>query len=1050
MSGSLPETGSLTETHHIIPCSGRVLVPPVTLHKIHLFTHATPNISLAYVPIRLLSACGRVRPSPPSPPSHKPRRQRRRQLPYSRQLPCRAAAAGAAAGANNSNNNNNNNNNNDNSNNSIRNHAAAAALNAGGGGVEPSYTPDSSTPRSGSVGNAQRQRRREAAEAKARRRALPLAAATEATEMMKATEAVAAPKRKWSRVLKLPPAAGPPPPPPPPPLPQPPPRLPQHPPGADARGGSAGGSGCGNSGARVLSTVIAGSAGRISGNGIASPYVLRGSMSARLPSPMRPRGDFGSYGSGGGGGGLASGGSFSEGAFASGMIVLGGSGDSAEGSKLPPVSEIPMPYSMLGTYGSGVGSMRGRLVSYSSAGGAATGGTAAVAEGIAGFTAHADDNTIRQSVSQFDSQSQLQLPQQQERTRGSFLLQPNTLVSSSVASSAATSAVVVTIGTNVPSSGVNYGLQSQQPPPPPPPPSRASLAAALAHTGDGSLSATSWLQPPPPVKPPPPSRNSVPQQQRPEQQQMLTQQLSESYGSESAVSTLQNMYGGSTGLRPQLQAGTWGQERSMSTPTPTPTPTPTQQQQQQRQAEVAAAFAAYLSGGTGGEVAKSPKRLTAGGDGTSSLYGGTRVVTAAAPSAADRATGALQGGGGSRLNGCVMERMVSERDAVMSGKPSQRGCLLDFDPASARIWARRPQRQRRREAAEAKARRRALPLAAATEATEMMKATEAVAAPKRKWSRVLKLPPAAGPPPPPPPPPLPQPPPRLPQHPPGADARGGSAGGSGCGNSGARVLSTVIAGSAGRISGNGIASPYVLRGSMSARLPSPMRPRGDFGSYGSGGGGGGLASGGSFSEGAFASGMIVLGGSGDSAEGSKLPPVSEIPMPYSMLGTYGSGVGSMRGRLVCPVVEEDGEGEGEEAGDAPPPPPPPLASTPGDPGVSEPGNAEAAVAAAAAAAVAHMAVELRSGMKGLRGSPSHTASTAAAYGPRTPAAEQRQPPPPSPPPPPPRSASPFRGSPSRDDFMSPFRAVGRSQVRSPPPPAREPDAVVDVYGRAKV
>ncbi|EFJ41292.1 hypothetical protein VOLCADRAFT_98731 [Volvox carteri f. nagariensis] len=85
----------------------------------------------------------------------------------------------------------------------------------------------------------------------------------------------------------------------------------------------------------------------------------------------------------------------------------------------------------------------------------------------------------------------------------------------------------------------------------------AGLAAALAHTGDGSLSTASWLQPPPPVKPPPPSRNSVPQQQRPEQQQMLTQQLSESYGSESTVSTLQNMYGGSTGLRPQLQAGTW-------------------------------------------------------------------------------------------------------------------------------------------------------------------------------------------------------------------------------------------------------------------------------------------------------------------------------------------------------------------------------------------------------------------------------------------------------------------------------------------------------------
>ncbi|EFJ41293.1 hypothetical protein VOLCADRAFT_98733 [Volvox carteri f. nagariensis] len=160
-----------------------------------------------------------------------------------------------------------------------------------------------------------------------------------------------------------------------------------------------------------------------------------------------------------------------------------------------------------------------------------------------------------QSVSQFDSQSQLQLLQQQEWTRGSFLLQPNTLVSSSVASSAATSAVVVTIGTNVPSAGVNSGLQSQQPPPPPP--SRASLAAALAHTGDGSLSTASWLQPPPPVKPPPPSRNSVPQLQRPEQQQMLTQQLSESYGSESTVSTLQNMYGGSTGLRPQLQAGTW-------------------------------------------------------------------------------------------------------------------------------------------------------------------------------------------------------------------------------------------------------------------------------------------------------------------------------------------------------------------------------------------------------------------------------------------------------------------------------------------------------------
>ncbi|EFJ39370.1 hypothetical protein VOLCADRAFT_101057, partial [Volvox carteri f. nagariensis] len=319
----------------------------------------------------------------------------------------------APAANNNNNNDNSNNNNNDNSNNSIRNHAAAAALNAGGGGVEPSYTPGSSTPRSGSVGNAQ--------------------------------------------------------------------------------------------------------------------------------------------------------------------------------------------------------------VSYSSAGGAATGGTAAVAaaaggggddlysfeatEGIAGFTAHADDNTIRQSVSQFDFQSQLQLPQQQERTRGSFLLQPNTLVSSSVASSAATSAVVVTIGTNVPSAGVNSGLQSQQPPPPPP--SRASLAAALAHTGDGSLSAASWLQPPPPVTPPPPSRNSVPQQQRPEQQKMLTQQLSESYGSESTVSTLQNMYGGSTGLRPQLQAGTWGQERSM--------PTPTQQQRQAEvlaatakaaaerhqgptSAEVAAAFAAYLSG----------------------------------------------------------------------------------------------------------------------------------------------------------------------------------------------------------------------------------------------------------------------------------------------------------------------------------------------------------------------------------------------------------------------------------------------------------------------
>ncbi|EFJ51882.1 hypothetical protein VOLCADRAFT_103382 [Volvox carteri f. nagariensis] len=255
--------------------------------------------------------------------------------------------------------------------------------------------------------------------------------------------------------------------------------------------------------------------------------------------------------------------------------------------------------------------------------------------------------------------------------------------------------------------------------------------------------------------------------------------------------------------------------------------------------------------------------------------------------------------------------------------------------------------------------------------------------------------------------------------------------------------------------------------SMTRRHGSHNTRQGDFGCYGSGSGGGGLASGGSLSEGAFASGMIVLGGSGDSAEMSKLPPVSEIPMPYSMLGTYGSGVSSMRGRLVCPVVEEDGEGEGEEAGDAPPPPPPPLASqqqrhkttpqqtrsgssggggsggsggsgaaanvtvpqfgsslswssTPGDPGVSEPGNAEAAVAAEASAAVAHMAVELRSGMKGLRGSPSHTASTAAAYEPRMPAAEQRQQTPPSPspspPPPPPRSASPFRGSPSRDDF----------------------------------
>ncbi|EFJ39279.1 hypothetical protein VOLCADRAFT_101159, partial [Volvox carteri f. nagariensis] len=178
-----------------------------------------------------------------------------------------------------------------------------------------------------------------------------------------------------------------------------------------------------------------------------------------------------------------------------------------------------------------------------------------------------------------------------------------------------------------------------------------SLAAALAHTGDGSLSAASWLQPPPPVTPPPPSRNSVPQQQRPEQQQMLTQQLSESYGSQYVVSTLQNMYGGSTGLRPQLQAGTWGQERSMPTPTP-----PTTTTQQQRQAEVLAEsgyrvllqLAAAWS--PRAEVAKSPKRFTAGGDGTSSLYGGARVATAAAPSAADRATWALQGGGGSRLN----------------------------------------------------------------------------------------------------------------------------------------------------------------------------------------------------------------------------------------------------------------------------------------------------------------------------------------------------------------------------------------------------------------
>ncbi|EFJ39574.1 hypothetical protein VOLCADRAFT_100799 [Volvox carteri f. nagariensis] len=746
------------------------------------------------------------------------RRQRRRQLPYSRQLPCRAAAAGAAAGANNSNNNNNNNNNNDNSNNSIRNHAAAAALNAGGGGVEPSYTPDSSTPRSGSVGNAQVSYSSAGGAATGGTAAVAAAAGGGGDDLysFETTGSGRSAMEYQAMTSALPP-----------PPPSPPPTATSVPAGSEGIAGFT---------AHADDNTIrqGGGGSRLNGCVMERMVSERDAVMSGKPSQ---RGC---------------------------LCLLGFDSASARIWARRPQRQRRRE--------AAEAKARRRALPLAAA-------TEATEMMKATEAVAAPKRKWSRSVSQFDSQSQLQLPQQQERTRGSFLLQPNTLVSSSVASSAATSAVVVTIGTNVPSSGVNYGLQSQQPPPPPPPPSRASLAAALAHTGDGSLSATSWLQPPPPV----------PQQQRPEQQQMLTQQLSESYGSESAVSTLQNMYGGSTGLRPQLQAGTW-------------------------------------------EVAKSPKRLTAGGDGTSSLYGGTRVATAAAPSAADRATGALQGGGGSRLNGCVMERMVSERDAVMSGKPSQRGCLLDFDPASARIWARRPQRQRRREAAEAKARRRALPLAAATEATEMMKATEAVAAPKRKWSRVLKLPPAAG---------------AAaaaaaaaiasaaataPTTPASAfrsgNQSGRSLGDAGKGNKFREKYGTMAAAmglrtAPDRSSRPAQTAPATLRAQMRAAAvlaaaaaatpalaccqPSSREARvasaatalrrRDFGSYGSGGGGGGLASGGSFSEGAFASGMIVLGGSGDSAEGSKLPPVSEIPMPYSMLGTYGSGVGSMRGRL---------------------------------------------------------------------------------------------------------------------------------------------------------
>ncbi|EFJ51878.1 hypothetical protein VOLCADRAFT_87516 [Volvox carteri f. nagariensis] len=553
-------------------------------------------------------------------------------------------------------------------------------------------------------------------------------------------------------------------------------------------------------------------------------------------------------------------------------------------------------------------------VRYSSAGGGATGGTAAVAaaaggggddlysfeatEGIAGFTAHADDNTIRQSVSQFDSQSQLQLPQQQERTRGSFLLQPNTLVSSSVASSAATSAVVVTIGTNVPSAGVNYGLQSQQPPPLP---SRASLAAALAHTGDGSLSAASWLQPPPPVTPPPPSRNSVPQQQRAEQQQMLTQQLSESYGSESTVSTLQNMYGGSTGLRPQLQAGTWGQERSMPTPTPPPTTT-----QQQRQAE----------GGGGSRLNDVRGVLRDGKDG---IGAGCRDVREAEPErvslspglrlrlrqdlgAETAAAAEARGGGGEGSEKGITLGGGDRGDGDDEDDGGSGGAEEEVEPS-----------------AEAPA------AAAAAAAT----ASAAATAPTTPASAFRS-----------------------------GNQSGKSLGGAGKGNKfrekyGTKAAAMGLCTAPDRSSRPAQTAPATLRAQMRAAAvlaaaaaatpalaccqPSSREARvasaatalrrRDFGSYGSGGGGGGcLASGGSLSEGLFASGMIVLGGSGDSAEMSKLPPVSEIPMPYSMLGTYGSGVGSMRGRLVCPVVEEDGKGEGEEAGDVPPPPPPPLAS----------------------------------------------------------------------------------------------------------------------------
>ncbi|EFJ51880.1 hypothetical protein VOLCADRAFT_87518 [Volvox carteri f. nagariensis] len=507
-----------------------------------------------------------------------------------------------------------------------------------------------------------------------------------------------------------------------------------------------------------------------------------------------------------------------------------------------------------------------------------------------------------------------------------------------------------------------------------------------------------------------------------------------------------------------------------------------------------------------GEVAKSPKRLTAGGDGTSSLYGGARAATAAAPSAADRATWALQGGGDSRLN--------DVRGVLRDGKDGiGAGCRDVREPEPERVSLSPGLRLRLRQdlgteaAAAAEARgggddegsEKGITLgggdrgdgddeddggsggaeeevepsaeapAAAAAAAAATTASAAATAPTTPASAFRS-----------------------------GNQSGRSLGGAGKGNKfrekyGTKAAAMGLCTAPDRSSRPAQTAPATLRAQMHAAAvlaaaaaatpalaccqPSSREARvasaatalrrRDFGCYGSGSGGGGLASGGSLSEGAFASGMIVLGGSGDSAEMSKLPPVSEIPMPYSMLGTYGSGVSSMRGRLVCPVVEEDGEGEGEEAGDAPPPPPPPLASqqqrhkttpqqtrsgssggggsggsggsgaaanvtvpqfgsslswssTPGDPGVSEPGNAEAAVAAEASAAVAHMAVELRSGMKGLRGSPSHTASTAAAYEPRMPAAEQRQQTPPSPspspPPPPPRSASPFRGSPSRDDF----------------------------------